>query len=234
MAFAMVFGVTVWICRILFLAGMIGSQEGNAGKFVIDVLAIGHIVASVTCTFALFSIEVRKMESALTRVAFSDALTNLPNRRATQERFQQELARANRHHQSFAMLVIDIDHFKRINDNHGHLAGDAMLKLITSVLESAKRAEDILGRIGGEEFVLLLVDPAISEAMRAAERLRLEVESSSLDYSGKKLSATVSMGLAAYPSDGADWDSLFAVADQRLYQSKQAGRNRVTGLPVIA
>ena len=173
------------------------------------------------------------MESALTRVAFSDALTNLPNRRATQERFQQEMARANRHHQSFAMLVIDTDHFKRVNDNNGHLAGDAMLKHIASVLESGKREEDILGRIGGEEFVLLLVDPAINQAISAAERIRQHVESSILDYNGKRLSATVSMGLAAYPSDGADWDSVFAIADQRLYQSKRAGRNRVTGLAMM-
>jgi diguanylate cyclase (GGDEF)-like protein len=232
-AFAMFFGATVWTCRLLFLAGVFGSQEGSLGKFTIDVLAIGHIVASVACTFALFSIEVRKMESALTRVAFSDALTNLPNRRATQERFQQEMARANRHGQSFALVVIDIDHFKRVNDNHGHLAGDALLKHIVSVLESAKRAEDILGRIGGEEFVLLLVDPAISAAMSAAERLRQKVEASSLEYNGKRLSATVSIGLAAYPSDGADWDSVFSSADQRLYQSKRAGRNRVTGLTAM-
>lgn len=229
-AMAMLFGCSVWTFRLLFLAGIFGTPESDAAMLIMDSIAIGHILATVASTFGLFSIEVRKMESALSRVAFSDALTNLPNRRATQERFRQETARADRHHQSFAMLMIDIDHFKRFNDVHGHLAGDAVLKHIASVLDSAKRAEDVLGRIGGEEFVLLLVDPAIHQAFVAAERLRQHVETSVLVYDGKTLSITISIGVAAYPHDGADWNSVFAVADQRLYQSKSAGRNRVTGV----
>ena len=232
-ALAILFGTSVWSFRLLFLAGFLGAQNGEYAQLIIDSIAIAHIIATVSSTFGLFSIEVRKMETALTRVAFSDALTDLPNRRATQERFSQEQARANRHKQSFVMLVIDIDHFKKINDNYGHLAGDAMLKHIASVLESTKRAEDVLGRIGGEEFVLLLVDPAIREARNAAERLRKQVESSSFIHNDKVLYATVSIGLAAYPEDGSDWNSVFEIADERLYQSKQGGRNCVTGLRLI-
>jgi len=229
-AIAILFGCSVWTFRLLFLAGVFGTPEPESSTMIMDSIAIAHIMATVASTFGLFSIEVRKMESALSRVAFSDALTNLPNRRATQDRFRQEMARASRHHQSFAMLMIDIDHFKRFNDVHGHLAGDAVLKHIASVLESAKRAEDVLGRIGGEEFVLLLMDPSIHEAVVAAERLRHLVEASALNYHGKNLNITISIGVAAYPHDGDEWDSVFAVADQRLYQSKQAGRNCVTGL----
>ena len=232
-AMAMLFGCAVWTFRLMYLGGVFGVQESDTATLIIDSIAVGHILATVASTFGLFSIEVRKMESALSRVAFSDALTNLPNRRATQERFRQEMARANRHHQSFAMLMIDIDHFKPFNDIHGHLAGDAVLQHIASVLDSAKRAEDVLGRIGGEEFVLLLVDPAIDEAMIAAERLRHHVETSALVYDGKTLNITISIGVAAYPHDGSNWESVFALADQRLYQSKQAGRNRVTGLSVL-
>jgi diguanylate cyclase (GGDEF)-like protein len=232
-AIAMLFGCGVWTIRVLYLGGAFGVQDSETANLIIDSIAVGHILATVASTFGLFSIEVRKMESALSRVAFSDALTNLPNRRATQERFRQEMARANRHHQSFAMLMIDIDYFKPFNDIHGHLAGDAVLKHIASVLDSAKRAEDVLGRIGGEEFVLILMDPAIQDTAIAAERLRHHVEKSPLVYDGKTLNVTISIGIAAYPVDGADWESVFAVADQRLYQSKQEGRNRVTGLSVL-
>ena len=232
LALGMLFGASVWAFRLLFLAGFVNGRDDSVETLVLNLISIAHLLATVGCTFALFSIEVRKMESALSKVAFSDALTNLPNRRAALERFQQERARATRHGQSFAMLVIDIDHFKKINDDYGHLAGDAMLKQIASVLESSKRAEDVLGRIGGEEFVLLLVDPQVGEASAAAERLRQNVEVMRLSFNGKTHTATVSIGIALYPIDGEDWDSVFAVADQRLYQSKQAGRNRVTGLSI--
>jgi diguanylate cyclase (GGDEF)-like protein len=228
-AFAMLFGTMIWSIRLLVIAGLFGTLQEEETKFIFHLISVGHLVVTVASTFGLFSIEVRKMESALSRVAFVDVLTNLPNRRAMQERFHQEMARANRHQQSFALLVIDIDHFKRINDANGHPVGDAVLQHVASVLSKVKRAEDVLGRIGGDEFVLLLDDPAVKNAMAAAERIRKKVEDEVLLFHGRRVPATVSIGLAAYPVDGKDWNSIFATADHRLYQSKRSGRNRVTG-----
>jgi diguanylate cyclase (GGDEF)-like protein len=103
-----------------------------------------------------------------------------------------------------------------------------MLKHIAETIGKQKRAEDVLGQIGGEEFVLLLVDPNI-DPIHAAERLRERVATSSFIHAGNTLAATVSGGLAIYPTDGNDWDALFGMADRRLYESKRSGRNRVTG-----
>ncbi len=237
LAGAMLYAVSVWVFRIAAMWGQLGAPAVSERlDLTISLFVIAQLVAAVACTLALFWIEVRRMEAALTRVAFSDALTELPNRRAVEARFHEEAGRATRHGQAFAMLLLDIDHFKRVNDEHGHLAGDALIKHVADTLGAAKRREDVLGRLGGEEFVLLLTDPDTQHAMLAADRLRERVESSSLAWDGAPLRAQVSGGLALFPADGADWSALFAAADRRLYESKHAGRNRVTGpaLPVAA
>ncbi len=127
-------------------------------------------------------------------------------------------------------MVFDLDYFKRVNDTYGHLTGDRVLKHTADILAAAKRGEDTLGRIGGEEFVLLLPDLSAPAALQAAERLQLRLAESSIEAEGKTINVTMSGGGAVFPEDGGDWDSLFAVADKRCYASKQAGHNRVMGL----
>ncbi|MGZ5033283.1 MAG: GGDEF domain-containing protein, partial [Usitatibacter sp.] len=172
-------------------------------------------------------IDVRLMQAELSRVAHTDALTGLPNRRAVRVRFGEESSRAARHGQHFALAVFDIDHFKQVNDRYGHAVGDEMLKAVAAAFSSDKRGEDVLGRIGGEEFLMLVAQQSIDGAREAADRLRAAAGSVHIDVGAEKVRVTVSAGVALYPDDGQDWEHLFAVADRRLYAAKRGGRNRV-------
>ena len=232
LAAILVFAVAVWSLRnVMMWDALSRVADRDRLDLIIALFAIAQIVVAVACTMSLFWIEVRKMEATLIRVAYSDVLTDLPNRRAIMARFREEVARAARQQQPqpLAMLVFDIDHFKQVNDTHGHLAGDAVLKNIAATLAAGKRSEDVLGRIGGEEFMLLLTHHSADNALHLAERLREHVAAASLEFEGKTLSVTVSCGIAVYSEDGEDWDHLYAQADRRLYESKRNGRNRVTG-----
>ncbi|HYM00084.1 MAG TPA: diguanylate cyclase [Blastocatellia bacterium] len=224
------FAVLVWSLRMLSLwLSVGGTNNRDRSDLVVALFAIAQMVVSVAATLGFLWVEVRKMEADLERIAYFDTLTGLPNRRATLMRFQDELARASRHKQEFAMVVIDIDHFKHVNDTYGHQAGDAILAHVASLLEAGKRSEDLLGRIGGEEFVLLLSDNSVESAVEAANRIREGVAVTSLKYEHQMLKVTVSGGLSMYPSDGMDWDTLFLAADDRLYAAKQKGRNCIIG-----
>lgn len=224
--------VLVWTVRLLTIGLQIGgTNDRERGDLAIALFSIAQMVAAVGTTLGLLWIEVRRMQAALQRLADTDALTGLPNRRATLGRFRDEAARAARRKESFGMLVLDIDHFKRVNDTLGHAAGDAVLKHVASVLAASVRADEVAGRVGGEEFVLLLAGGAPGGPMAAAERLRETIASSPASGDSALLAVTVSGGLALYPADGADWDRLFSAADERLYRAKQGGRNRIEGPP---
>ena len=228
LAGTMLLAVAVWTLRMAFVWNIaIITNDRDGIDLVISLFAIVQIIVAVACTMALFWIEVRKIEMVLTKVAFTDALTELPNRRAILKRFQEEESKAVRHGTQFALLILDIDHFKQFNDRYGHLTGDAVLRHVADCLAQTRRAGDALARVGGEEFVMLLAgDLQVSQG--AAERLRARVQEGNFDCRGATLSVTVSGGLAMFPADGVDWDSLFAAADKRLYLSKRNGRNRVT------
>lgn len=129
--------------------------------------------------------------------------------------------------------MFDVDHFKRINDAHGHLQGDAALCHVAQVLDRGRGSNDAVGRVGGEEFVVLLHGVSGADALPAADRLRAAVATT--PPPAQELPAlTVSGGVAVYPQDGRDWDQLFATADRRLYAAKHGGRNRVEGPPLAA
>jgi diguanylate cyclase (GGDEF)-like protein len=220
--------VLVWSVRMFAIWSSIGeTNSGERADLTIALFSIAQMVIAVASTLGMMWIEVGKMEAALRRLADEDALTGLPNRRATVERFAAEAARASRHNRSFALALFDVDHFKRINDTHGHLAGDAALKHVASLLGEEKRNGDVVGRIGGEEFVVLLAEERLDGAIVAANRLRERVAATELQCEGSELSVSVSGGLAMYPADGTDWDQVFAAADQRLYAAKIGGRNRI-------
>ena len=155
--------------------------------------------------------------------ALTDELTKLPNRRYMAQRFLQEMQRARRHHKGLAFLMIDIDHFKQINDTYGHLHGDAVLGELAKILNTAKRESDVAARYGGEEFGLILNECGEAGAMSLAERIREKVEAATFP-GGLKL--TISIGVAS-TDDEALFTSLIEKADQALYAAKQAGRNAV-------
>lgn len=159
------------------------------------------------------------------REALTDKLTGLPNRRMFDEVLQKRLRRLARYGWAFGLLIVDIDFFKRINDEHGHSLGDAALAGVAATLTGAVRADDLLARWGGEEFAVL-VEAADGEHLReAAERMRVLVERSEVRFEGRRVPLSVSVGgTLARPADSPE--TLFERADQALYSAKQGGRNR--------
>ena len=160
--------------------------------------------------------------------ALRDGLTKLFNKRYLMDRLDSELKFALRHETSLSLLLLDIDHFKKVNDTHGHLAGDAVLANLAQVLGRAVRNEDVVARFGGEEFAIILRAIGIEPAIHMAERLRRLVEQTSASTGGAALKATVSIGVAGLPSTGVKTpEQLVEAADQALYAAKDDGRNCV-------
>lgn len=165
--------------------------------------------------------------------ALRDALTRLFNKRYFLDRLDGELRFARRHQTTVAVLMADVDHFKSINDTHGHLAGDAVLANISGVIARAVRNEDVVARFGGEELGIILRQIPIEAAQHLAERLRRLVEGTTTiagDGDAKKsIKCTVSIGVAAFPHDGIDTvPALIEAADKAMYRAKHGGRNRVS------
>lgn len=176
------------------------------------------------------AVEQKSLEDAR-RLAGIDELTGLPNRRATALRFDEEAARGIRHQRPYSIVVFDIDHFKSVNDTYGHAIGDEVLQHVARTLETSKRGVDVVGRIGGEEFVVILTEESHGGAKIGAERLRSRLAESSPSGAAAKTQLTISGGIATAPEDGRTWDELFDVADMRMYEAKRAGRNCVVGRP---
>jgi two-component system, cell cycle response regulator len=146
-----------------------------------------------------------------------------------QDRFAIELSRARRYGKELTLAVIDADRFKSLNDNHGHAAGDLVLKSIADLLRRSFRQSDTAARYGGEEFVVLLPETGMEAALQKVEAVREFVASTpfALSAEGQAVQVTISAGLATFPQDGQDEVELFAAADERMFQAKREGRNRV-------
>jgi diguanylate cyclase (GGDEF)-like protein len=167
------------------------------------------------------------MTEELREMAQHDLLTGLPNRALFSDRLGQELARAKRQNGHFAMVFIDLDHFKPINDTYGHGVGDQVLKLVARQLQQSVRAADTVGRIGGDEFVVLLAQLSESDSILAlAEKLRLALKHPFV-VEGHALQVSCSVGVAVYPQDGEDAVALTKGADDAMYRAKEAGRDCV-------
>jgi diguanylate cyclase (GGDEF)-like protein len=172
-------------------------------------------------------------EDALSRLyeaGVMDALTGLCNRRNLLERLEAELAHAVRHGRELCLLMLDIDHFKRVNDTHGHLAGDEVLRQVAQALAAKIRKGDFLARYGGEELVVVARDTSLEGAAILAERLRAAVEALVVPYEDRILRVTTSIGVASLATlgDAPFVVGLIAQADEELYRAKHAGRNRVS------
>jgi diguanylate cyclase (GGDEF)-like protein len=163
----------------------------------------------------------------LRMLATTDDLTKLLNRRHFLASFEQEFVRASRYDRPLAVLMVDADHFKHINDEHGHHVGDEVLRKLAERCRHMMRQSDILGRVGGEEFAAALPEADMPAAVAAAERLRREVASEPFDVNGAQLAVTVSVGVAARRAQDLDPDKLMRQADRALYVAKVLGRNRV-------
>ncbi len=172
--------------------------------------------------------EFATAQKRLLQDALTDSLTQLPNRRNGLDFLASELVFAQSSGAPLACLMLDIDHFKKINDEHGHAAGDAVLRQLAEILRHASRAEDMVFRYGGEEFVAILTNAPLKIALQIAERIRTQVEASPFKWEGRRILVTLSIGVAIASGKDADGEALIRAADAALYQAKQSGRNRVT------
>ncbi len=174
---------------------------------------------------------IRELEESRRRLAeqaMTDPLTQLRNRRAFFENGGKCLARARRHNGDMAVMLFDIDFFKKINDTYGHQSGDEALVAVAAILTSMSRAEDTVARMGGEEFAILLPDTNRLGTAVLAERMRIAIEKERFILGGKIVPITVSIGIASRDADPVDTvDQLLNIADKRLYLAKQGGRNRI-------
>ncbi|MDE2311258.1 MAG: diguanylate cyclase [Betaproteobacteria bacterium] len=174
--------------------------------------------------------ERKQLEDELKRQARIDLLTGLNNRRHFFELAEQELARAKRYGAPLQVLMLDVDHFKLVNDTYGHHIGDLVLQKLSEVCVQTLRGIDILGRIGGEEFAILLPETRGEQALEVAERLRLAIAGATVPLEqGGSVHLTVSIGVASVVATDARIDDVLKRADMALYAAKNAGRNRVCG-----
>lgn len=181
---------------------------------------------------AATAIDATFLHEEARRQSLTDGLTSLWNRRQFELRAAQELERATRFGERFAVVLLDLDAFKAINDTHGHLVGDAVLVEVAQRLETSTREVDTVARFGGEEFVLLLPQTDVVGALQAAEKVRAAVAARPVETDAGALSVTLSAGVACHPGDGPSLEVLLGVADDGLYAAKAAGKNRVVHVAV--
>lgn len=207
---------------------MMEKMQANKFYLTISVLGVVVIITLFMTFIARFFIrDLGEAEQKLLNMATTDYLTGLLNRREGFRRIIAEFSRTERAGKPLCAMMLDIDHFKHINDTHGHLAGDFVLKTLAATLKKALRGSDILCRYGGEEFLIVLPETGFEETSILAERLRIQIEQSILHTDDhKKLNVTISIGVAGH-QPGETYEQLIARADQTLYQAKESGRNRV-------
>ncbi len=228
--------------RIARVAGvfMFKDAKSTNGSFVNGDSAVeaiqlkdGDRIQLGANTTIRFSLVDAKEEEAMTKVyeaTLRDALTGLYNRRHLEHQLDVEIASALRHGKQLSVAMLDIDHFKRVNDTHGHAAGDAVLQAFARTLSRLVRPEDLLARYGGEEFTLVLRDTDVLGAVTLANRLRTEIEATPIQFGDVTIRITSSSGVATLDEcPEPDKATLMRIADERLYEAKQAGRNRVVG-----
>jgi diguanylate cyclase (GGDEF)-like protein len=217
--------VVLWSVSRWDLAGPAFAHD-RYGAFSWDN-QIGRLLLLGLAT-ALASIIVSRADSYWRDSVF-DRLTGLPNRRYIEGRLDQAMAAARRTRRPLALALADLDHFKQINDRHGHAAGDAVLRHAASTLSRSFRRSDVIARYGGEEFVILFPESQPASAVERLEQVRAEVALHPFQVSGAAVPITLSVGIATFPADGETPADLLTRADERLYAAKRAGRNRVQG-----
>lgn len=205
-------------------------KDGTVLPVLLSATAVrdadGRLIMSRSTIFDLT--ERKKLERELERQARIDMLTGLNNRRHFFELAEHELARARRHDEPLTVLMLDVDHFKRVNDTYGHHVGDMVLRKMSEVCTQTLRENDILGRMGGEEFAILFPETGRSQALETAERLRLAVANTDVQIApGKSVRFTVSIGVAFFSAADVNVDAILKRADAVLYEAKNTGRNRV-------
>ena len=217
----------VMLARAILTAAWGANEDILAPDFVQFASNLLFAVFAVLATLGVVWIEIEQLRADLARLAMIDPLTAILNRRAFMLEYERELSRCTREKVGLALAIFDIDHFKDVNDNYGHLVGDQVLRRIADTLRASLRGHDVLGRYGGEEFALLMPGADTAAAMAGTERVRLAVGERPIRVGEVSIPVTISAGVAAFGVNGSDWESLLRSADAALYEAKRGGRNRV-------
>ncbi|MCX8070142.1 MAG: sensor domain-containing diguanylate cyclase [Thermodesulfovibrionales bacterium] len=183
---------------------------------------VSHVCITVYDVTDLVIYQMKLIELSRT-----DMLTGINNRGYLEQRLIEEWERHKRHKRPLSIIMFDIDDFKKVNDNFGHLAGDIVLKTIAKVSQSNLREIDIIGRYGGEEFCCILPDTELKDAYKVAERIRLAIQNETIVYKSHNINVTISGGVADVTDNMKDYDELFRCADNALYVAKKSGKNRI-------
>jgi len=174
---------------------------------------------------AINNLELEEANAKLETISRTDGLTGLLNRKAWETNLIQEYDRLQRYNDEATIIIFDIDHFKRVNDGHGHPAGDEVIRQTAKLATGCQRKTDLIARYGGEEYVIFLPHTSIENARILAERIRQTIESTAAFYEGIEINYTVSMGVAGFDKNFSTHTAWIDAADQALYQSKEGGRN---------
>jgi diguanylate cyclase (GGDEF)-like protein len=172
-------------------------------------------------------LEAKQLMSTLRESSLHDPMTGLHNRRFLQEYADTLVSSVERNHSSITVMMIDMDYFKKVNDEYGHEAGDTVLKVLAKTLRELVRGSDIVVRYGGEEFLIILLETQVDVGVTVAEKIRSVVEQLEIDIPGAVLQKTLSIGVAGYMEDDPAFWQVVKYADMALYQAKEQGRNRV-------
>ena len=217
---------------------LVEALELGADDYLTKPFHRGELLArvGVGSRIAALHRQIESKSKQLEELALTDSLTGLPNRRAIEDWAAAQLSSAARHGFPFWVVLADLDHFKQVNDSFGHDAGDAVLKKFSKILKSCTRRGDACGRLGGEEFLLVLTHTTKENALAVIERIRAEVAGTAVTFGESTVTVTASFGLAGFEGNerAATFNKLRALADAGLYAAKRAGRNRIEFTPVPA
>ncbi|GAA5217281.1 GGDEF domain-containing protein [Corallincola platygyrae] len=220
--------VIIGCARPLFEEGLLyHAMSALSVCFSILMVNVGLQIHRNLLRMLCLQQERRQLITELENMATTDALTGVSNRRAFIQCASEEINRSRRYEHPLSLLMIDIDHFKKVNDTFGHAMGDEVIKQVAQMIERDCRHNDRLARFGGEEFAVLLPESEICLAELTAERIRQRIESTEIIKEGQEVRVTISVGVAELSATDQHIDRLLDVADKRLYQAKNNGRNRV-------
>ncbi len=217
---------------VIFITGREDAQDEEHGlviggsDYVKKPISPGLVKARINNQLRLI-----RYQRELERLATTDQLTDLWNRRYMLEVATNELGRFKRYGHTFSVVMFDIDHFKKLNDTHGHAGGDIALRECARILKDTVRRQDTLSRFGGEEFCIILPDTDLAGARVMAEKIRARVEDIEIAFDDVMISFTISLGVTEAHADDATFDDILARADEALYAAKSGGRNRVEVCP---
>jgi len=201
--------------------GVLQLESASCDAFAPEDVSALESVSDICAT----AIQNARHFERVRQLAYVDGVTGIFNRRYFELRIGEEIARSSRHNLGFSLIMMDIDHFKQLNDEFGHLLGDEVLRQVSGILGQQLRKSDVLSRYGGEEFAIITPETAMESAQAVADKLRQVVES--WHFPGVARRVTISAGVAEFPTQGATRDELVKSADEALYAAKQSGRNRV-------